>query len=238
MKPIEEKLEIINKSTPDLPLHRAHLRRALLASKQFEGPNYSFMKKLLPVGLALVLLLMFNAVQKPDSTLQITPTASAQEILANVVEGFQSLSDEEIAALNERLKVPDCGDLLMKARNAKDLHIEEDWILTANPDGSEGITIYFGEGEGSFVNFGPESVETNNPIKNYEDLTVLAYTLENGSKVDIVIDVNNDYIPVMMIVTEPEYMDENGESSQTIQFIAPGDAISEEADQASELIVE
>lgn len=122
----------MNKSTPDLPLHRARLRRALLASPQFEGSPFTFMKKLLPIGLALALLLTLNFVQKPDSTIQITPQASAEELIDDVTSKIRALSSDDLIVLEEKLGVPDVKMILEEAQQALDLRditLHEETVL-------------------------------------------------------------------------------------------------------------
>lgn len=185
MKPIEEKLEHMNKVTPDLPLHRAHLRRALLASKP-EGSNYSFMKKLLPVGLVLALLLMFNAVQKPDSTLQITPMVSAQELVDQVSQQIQSLTPEEVMALEERLGYPGSllSDTLQEAQLAADLTdlplVEE--TVTAS-DGNEYCIVVVD----NLIAFASDQ---SNCISRFVDFRSVIFTSSDDSLVVMMVDKN------------------------------------------------
>ncbi len=84
MKPIEEKLEHMSKSTPDLPLHRAHLRRTLLASKQFDGSTFSFMSKLLPVGLVLAIGLSVMWARPGEAPTPLYVAQSDQETFTTV----------------------------------------------------------------------------------------------------------------------------------------------------------
>lgn len=114
----------MNKSTPDLPLHRARLRRALLASPQFEGSSI-FMKKLLPIGLALILLLTLNTVQDSNSTLEITPQVSAQELIEDTIQNLQNLSEDELQAIEDRLEWGDAFSPLRSAQMAHDLSYVE-----------------------------------------------------------------------------------------------------------------
>ncbi|QQR55273.1 hypothetical protein IPG41_01800 [Candidatus Peregrinibacteria bacterium] len=139
MERIEEKLEHVNKSTPDLPLHRARLRRALLSSKRFEGSSFNLMKRLFPIGLALVLLFTFSVLQKPDSHFNVNPVpaVSAAELVSQVSEQIQALSVEELAALEERLQVPDLEHILSEAQGALDLRdvvIAEETLMDSNGD--------------------------------------------------------------------------------------------------------
>jgi len=193
MKNLEEQLKHLDKSTPALPLHSIRLRRALLASKQFEGSSFPFMTKLLPVGLVLALLMAFNALQAPDSTLGLTPSASAQEILSNVVTAFQALSDEEVDALNQRLAILDVGDLLLEARDATDLHLEDQRSFTKNPDGT--ATLTFGE---------EQTTSSQSTDLSEANLSVLAFTAEDDSQVAMVIDTSKDYLPSLIFVTHSE----------------------------------
>ncbi len=130
-----KRIEDIDKSTPDLPLARSQLRRVLLASKQFEGQTFSFMKKLLPVGLALVLLLMFNAVQKPDSTLDLTPTVSAKELVNEVLENLQNLTTDQLTQISQDMGLPSSDEIitsLTDAVNAPDLSYVDREVLSCD----------------------------------------------------------------------------------------------------------
>lgn len=197
MKTIEEQIKDARCATPDLPLHRAQLRRALLSSQQFEGSSLYIMKRFLPSAVLLLLIFGLSFAFHPENTDHplTTPTASAQEVLANVVEEFQSLTDEEIAALNEKLGMP-CGDVLTEARNASDLHLIEVQKTTA-----DGITSYTFPTTGNSID-GELAVQMSEG-ESWDQLTFLEYTDPNGALVQLGIDVGNGYIPAIILMTEP-----------------------------------
>lgn len=183
MKSIEEKLEHMSKATPDLPLHRAHLRRALMASKP-EGSNLSFMKKFLPVGLVLALLLMFNAVQKPDSTIQISPKVSAQELVDQVSQQIQSLTPEEVAVLEERLgysgtSVSDTLQAAQLAEDLSDLPLVEETVIAS--DGREYCIVVMDK----LVAFASDQ---SNCISRFAELRSVIFTSSDDSLVVMMVD--------------------------------------------------
>ncbi len=174
----------MNKVTPDLPLHRAHLRRALLASKP-EGSNYSFMKKLLPVGLVLALLLMFNAVQKPDSAIQITPKASAQEFFNDVLTRVQELTPEELAALEAKLG----GGWFEEARGASDLTYVELEKKACEPEimATDPYCLIYDYSTPLGGTVGMQS-HTQEEQALYDSCVALQYTSSDGAHVTLLVD--------------------------------------------------
>lgn len=196
-----KRIEDIDKTTPDLPLHRAQLRRSLLASKQFEGSNLSNMTKLLPVGLVLVLLIMFNAVQKPESTIvDFAITVNAQEVLGNVVEEFQSLSPDEIQALNEKLGV-DLATILTEARAAEDLHIVDVVVTEENGETSYTMNYPDAESNGGGTTFAIIDEDT------WDELTFLEYSRADGTTVQLGVNPLDNYFPVVIFVVSPDAME-------------------------------
>jgi hypothetical protein len=194
MKTIEEQVKDAHCATPDLPLHRAELRRALLSSQKFEGSSLYIMKRFLPSAVLLLLIFGLSFAFHPENTDHplTTPTASAQEVLANVVEEFQSLTDEEIVALNEKFGV-DCTDVLTEARNATDLH-----LIEVEKTVEDGMISYVFHDE-AFANgeVGIQMSEDESEI----DLTFLEYTGPDGAIVQM--GIRPDYIPSIIFMSQP-----------------------------------
>jgi|GEM_PF-3216329 len=209
MKPIEEKLEHVSKSTPDLPLHRAQLRRALLASKQFEGSTFSFMKKLLPVGLALAILITFNTLQEPDSVLDLTPTVSAQELVQDMISKLKTLSPEETEAIQEKLGTQEMASYFSEALVADSLDYAESQKIV-NCDELDQLQ-YDTMVEVSIEDWGMESVPQCNavffpesdllykiPFGTIPDLTFVSFSNDSGESV--IIGINGETLPVFLQV--------------------------------------
>lgn len=221
----------MNKSTPDLPLHRARLRRALLASPQFEGSPFTFMKKLLPIGLALALLLTLNFVQKPDSTIQITPQASAQELLLQVSDQIHSLSTEEIGALEETLGFASysdspINDVLQEAQSASDLR---DLVLTEETvvasDGKEYCIVLLDTLQ-AFASDQPGC------IAYFEELRSVIFTDSDGSIV--VMMVNDALFPAAIFSFHP--IERSGEQSMTVFGSSSSPFVFSSEEEASHLV--
>lgn len=199
MKDIGKKLEHVSRSTPDLPLHRAALRRALLSSKPFEGLNSYFMSKLLPVSLALVLLLMFNIVQKPKFTFEPLPIVSAEELMTGVLIEVQALSSEEIAQVEKNLGT-DIAQFLKDAQAAENLHYSD---LREEVD-AEGNRSYL-LSSGIELNESRFSVNYEGGLEDeevFESLIFLHYTTPEGAEVDLGVDAQK--VPAIVFMTLPE----------------------------------
>lgn len=218
---LENSLESLKKPDVSVPLHQSALKRGLLASKKATSFSLSMnLFKLVPAGAALTLVLALLLYTPSGTSLDpfVTPKANAQEVLANVVTSFQALTDEEVEDLNLRLNVPDVRNLLMEARDAADLHLAEEWSFnTEATDG--GPTLFVGEG-GSFT-FNEGAIFEDPDTLNKNTLSALSFTRVDGSKVDIVIDTEKGYLPLFILILQPEIVNESGESEQTFEFIAP-----------------
>lgn len=148
MKRLEQQLTALKKPSMDSPLHRAQLRRVLLNSSRtrfgsFTSLTMSFYK-LLPASLALVLVFglafTFRSGQTPDYVRYVAPTASAQELVTQVLENVKNLSTEDLAAIQENGSLPsdEMLQILADAVTAPDLNYMEYKTITC-AEAAQGI---------------------------------------------------------------------------------------------------
>ncbi len=201
----------------ETPRHQRALKAALLqahASSQgkfisFPSKFMSLFKYIAPVGATVTLAVLLAQSQGTDlptlSNPLVIEQVSAQEVLNSTIQEFQSLTDAQIQALNERLGVP-CEDVLIEARNASDLHLA---TIERSVVGDE-VQYSFGD-EGGAI-----SMTGANGSNDLDALTFLEYTREDGSIVRLGVNAQDDYMPTFIFTSFAE--DAAGETGDIMIF--------------------
>jgi len=208
--PLESLLESLKKPDVSAPLHESALKRGLLASKKAKSffiPMNLF--KLLPAGVAvaLVMALLLHAPSGTSIDPFVAPKASAQELIMQVSNQIQSLTSEEVAALEASLGYSGTpvSNILQEAQLAddlRDLPLTEETLI--GDDGKEYCVVPM-ENLQAFVSDQP------NCISRFEDLRSVIFTSSENSIVVVMVD--DDLLPAAIFTFQS--VSEN-EQSMTI----------------------
>lgn len=121
MNRVENHLKEMAKPDLDFPLHQAKTRRLLLQKFERRSKllfNMSF-RKLLPVGIALVLILLLAPTLLPKPTPIVAPVSAAEKLINDALQKVQSMSPEALEKIRQKMNLDKNGEIVSILENAK-----------------------------------------------------------------------------------------------------------------------
>lgn len=194
---------------PEIKLnkHQKMLKEALLRQHVAQGrsffnlPSMTFFKRLAPLGLMALFVLgtvFAYDYSRPNAPL-FTDSVSAQEAVGNAIEALQTMTEEEIAAIQNTTEMP-VGEALQEAKNADDLtyldsaYVQNDTLLLKDD---------YGEMELHW--------------EGLSSLTIVQFTDDEG---DLhLIGMDEEFAPVVLMEMTDTEITLDGEESMTTTFV-------------------